>query len=117
MTKNKKDNAIILMGAFDKAGSELKLSTSEKSKILGIHPSTFVRNINKGYSPQSKTGELQLLFIQLYKALYQMTSGDKVLMQHWFCCDNKALNGSPKILCRSTDGLIRTMQYLKPFRP
>jgi hypothetical protein len=113
MTKQVKDSANLLMRAFDNAGSALELSISEKSKILGIHPSTFVRNLKKGYPPQSKIGELQLHFIQLYKALYQISSGDKALMHHWYNCDNKALNSSPQILCRSMNGMFRVTQYLQ----
>ena len=117
MTKQVKDSASLLMKAFDNAGSVLELSISEKSKILGIHPSTFVRNLNKGYPPQSKIGELQLHFIQLYKALYQICAGDKALMHHWYNCDNKALNSSPQILCRSINGMFRVTQYLQSLHP
>tara|TARA_R110001583_G_scaffold43801_1_gene139176 strand:- start:1552 stop:1761 length:210 start_codon:yes stop_codon:yes gene_type:complete len=59
----------------------------------------------------------QLHFIQLYKALYQISLGDKALIQHWFHCDNKALNGSPRILCQSIHGLFRTTQYLQALQP
>ncbi|MFT5295539.1 MAG: hypothetical protein ACI9YH_001554 [Colwellia sp.] len=117
MTKQVKDSASLLMKAFDKAASVLELSISEKSKILGIHPSTFVCNLNKGYPPQSKIGQRQLHFIQLYKVLYQICAGDKALMHHWYNCDNKALNDAPKVLCRSMNGMFRVTQYLQSLHP
>jgi hypothetical protein len=117
MTKQMKNSAILLMTAFDKAASVLELSISEKSKMLGIHPRTFVRNLEKGYLPGSKIGERQLHFIQLYKALYQISSGDIAFMQHWYNTDNKALNGSPRILCRSINDMLRVTQYLQSLHP
>jgi hypothetical protein len=113
MTKQVKHSANIVMKAFDNAASVLELSISEKSQILGIHPTAFIRNLKKGYPLQSKIGERQLHFIQLYKALYQVCSADKALMVYWYNCENKALNSSPKILCRSIDSMSRVTQYLE----
>jgi hypothetical protein len=117
MTKQVKNSASLLMKVFDLAASVLELSISEKSKMLGIHPRIFVRNLEKGYLPGSKIGERQLHFIQLYRALYQICAGDKALMKHWYNCDNQALNVAPKLLCRSINSMFRVTQYLQSLHP
>tara|TARA_R110000737_G_scaffold281832_1_gene288457 strand:- start:1839 stop:2201 length:363 start_codon:yes stop_codon:yes gene_type:complete len=106
----------VLMSAFNAACESLGVSRKDKSAILGVDTSTLSRKVNVGFEPSSKTGELQLHFIRLYRSLYSIAGGDKAFMQHWFSTDNKSLNGSPKALCLSIEGLFRTNQYLDAMR-
>ena len=112
----KSDPSTVLMTAFNKACAELNVSREDKSDILGINKSTLSRNVGTGFSPQSKTGELQLHFIRLYRSLYAISGGDSAFMNHWFNTENKALNGSPADLCRTIQGLFSVNQYLDAMR-
>lgn len=108
--------SIVLMSAFNKACEELSISRQDKSKILGVDVSTLHRKASVGFSPQSKTGELQLHFIRLYRSLFAIAGGDPEFMQHWYTTQNKALNGTPMTLCKTIQGLLSVNQYLDAMR-
>ncbi len=106
----------VLMKAFNNVCVALGVSTSQASLILGVNASTLSRNANKGFSPQSKTGELQLHFVRLYRALFAIAGGDSGFMNHWYRTNNKVLGGVPAQLCQSISGLIRINEYLDAMR-
>jgi len=113
---SKDDPALVLMKAFNNACEALKVSHSQKSQMLGVNVSTLTRNAIKGFAPDSKTGELQLHFIRLYRSLFAMAGGDVEFMRHWYSTANKALNGTPAVLCLKIEGLFRANQYLDAMR-
>ncbi|MFT6908482.1 MAG: hypothetical protein ACJAS1_005184 [Oleiphilaceae bacterium] len=111
----KPNQSEVLMKAFNNACDALKLGIKERSQLLGVSRATLNRNIH-GFSPESKTWELQLHFIRLYRSLYAIAGGDSEFMYHWFQTDNTALNGVPALICLKIDGLFRTNQYLDAMR-
>jgi hypothetical protein len=108
----------VLMNAFNNACLALSVSRDDKSEILGVNVASLSRKTkNKtGFPPTSKTGELQLNFIRIYRSLYAIAGGDNEFMQHWYQTHNKALNGAPSVLCKSIQGLISVNQYLDAMR-
>jgi len=112
----KHEPAIVLMTAFNNACEVLNVSRDDKSKILGLNKSTLSRKSNMGFSPKSKTGELQLHFIRIYRSLYAIAGGDSDFMSHWFTTENKALNGVPVLMCQTIQGLFSVNQYLDAMR-
>jgi hypothetical protein len=115
-TVKKSAPATVLMNAFNNASEALSLSRNDKIAILGINAATLSRKIDIGFSPQSKTGQLQLNFIGLYRSLYAIAGGDNEFMQHWYQTNNKDLNGVPNDLCKTRNGLIIVNQYLDVMR-
>ena len=115
-TVKKADPAAVLMKAFNNACGALNIGNAEKSNMLGVNVSTLSRNLDKGFSPDSKTGELQLHFVRLYRSLFAIAGGDIEFMNHWYHTKNNALNGAPDKLCLSIEGLFRTNQYLDAMR-
>jgi hypothetical protein len=112
----KKNPAEVLMNAFNAACKELGLDTTEKSEVLGVNRTTLTRNNTKGFLPNSKTGEIQLNFIRIYRSLYAIAGGDSEFMRHWFKTHNKGLNGVPTELCKKLEGVFRVNQYLDAMR-
>lgn len=110
------DKPVVLMKAFNNACEALNFSDKDKSKLLEVNKSILARNINKGFPLESKTGELQLQFIMLYRSLFAISGGDSEFMLHWFNTDNHALNDVPASLCLSSEGLLRTNEYLDTIR-
>ncbi|MCG6200782.1 MbcA/ParS/Xre antitoxin family protein [Psychromonas antarctica] len=104
------------MKAFNNACDALKLGVKERSQLLGVNRVTLNRNVHCGFSPKSKTWELQLHFIRLYRSLYAISGGNSEFMYHWFNTNNRALNGVPASICLKIDGLFRTNQYLDAMR-
>ncbi|NQZ33767.1 MAG: DUF2384 domain-containing protein [Oceanospirillaceae bacterium] len=112
----KAEKSAVLMKAFNNACDAMRISGADKSNMLGVNASTLSRNSIKGFSPDSKTGELQLHFIRLYRSLFAIAGGDNEFMYHWYSTNNAALNGVPAVLCLSIEGLFRTNQYLDAMR-
>ncbi len=106
----------VLMKAFNNACDTLKMNTKERSQLLGVNRTTLNRNVQHGFSPESKTWELQLHFIRLYRSLYAIAGGDAEFMSHWFQTSNTALNGIPASICLKIEGLFRINQYLDAMR-
>lgn len=111
----KPDPSYVLMKAFSNACLDLGLGVDEQSKLLGINRTTIKRN-SAGFSPDSKTGEIQLSFVRLYRSLFAIAGGDIEFMRHWFATENRALNGAPNQLCTKIEGLFRINQYLDAMR-
>ena len=114
--KHKSDQSVVLMKAFNNACQDLNVGSNEKSALLGVNRSTLARNNESGFLPESKTGEIQLNFIRIYRSLYAIAGGNVGFMQHWFSTDNKALNGKPAVLCQKLEGMFRVNMYLDAMR-
>ena len=112
----KSNPSVVLMKAFNNACDALKLDTKARSDLLGVNRTTLNRNALKGFAPESKTGELQLHFIRLYRSLFAIAGGDNRFMLHWFQTHNTALNGVPAKMCLTIAGLLRINQYLDAMR-
>jgi hypothetical protein len=84
--------------------------------LLDLNPSTYRRNIDKGFEPTSLKGQCQLFVIRLYRSLYAISGGDYEFMKHWFTTENSALHGTPKELIKAIDGLVLVNQYLDAMR-
>ncbi len=116
LVANQPNQSQTIMKAFTTACVDLDMSTTDRARMIGVNASTLSRNQQTGFSIDSKTAELQLNFIRLYRSLFAVAGGDHDFMKHWFRTKNKALNGVPAELCQSILGLIRTNQYLDAMR-
>jgi len=110
------DPDIIVLKAFTNACKELGISRDQASLIVGVDKATLNRNKHKGFNPRSKTGELCLQFVRLYRSLFAISGGDKGFMQHWMNTHNKALSGKPLELITTILGLMQTNEYLDAMR-
>ena len=110
------DSSLVLLKAFNNACSELSISREEAGKVLGVDKATLSRNKGKGFDPKSKTGELCLHFVRVYRSLFAISGGDRNFMRHWLSTDNNALGDSPLKLMFSIIGLIRVNEYLDAMR-
>jgi len=107
---------IVVLKAFTNACKELGVSRDEASLIVGVDKTTLTRNKHKGFDPSSKTGELCLQFVRLYRSLFAISGGDKGFMRHWLNTHNKAMSGKPSELILSILGLIQVNEYLDAMR-
>jgi hypothetical protein len=71
-------DAQLLQQAVLRAADELQLSRAALARVLGKDRSTLTRA--KGIDPASKTGELALLLIRLYRSLAVLVGNDRQLL-------------------------------------
>ena len=64
----------------------------------------------------SKTGELALLLVRVYRSLFALFGGNLVDMQHFLRTDNRHLDAPPLSLMMQVQGLVRVVEYLDAIR-
>ncbi len=109
----KPDAAHVLAKALLNAGRELGLTQAELGAIVGKDRTAISRG---GIDPDSKAGELALLMIRAYRALFALVGGDAAQMKHWVHTDNHHVGGVPSAQIRSVQGLLRVVEYLDAIR-
>lgn len=108
---------VVALKAFNNACKELGLSRDDASLVIGVDKTTLSRNKDKGFDPNNtKSGELCLQLVRVYRSLFAIAGGDKQFMRHWLTSENTALSGQPLKLMFSIDGLFRVNEYLDAMR-
>lgn len=107
------DPAAVLAEAYANAGKYLGLTQSDLGAIIGKDRSSISRG---RITPESKAGELAMLFIRCYRALHVLVGGDPAQMQHWMHTENLHTGGIPAEQVKSIQGLSRVLDYLDAIR-
>lgn len=107
------DQASVLAEALTNAGKHLGMSQADLGHIIGKDRSAISRG---RLDPHSKAGELALLFLRCYRALYVLVGGDHRQMQHWMKTENLHTGGVPMEQAKTVQGLITILEYLDAMR-
>lgn len=95
------------------AAEELGVSKAEIGAIIGRDRTTIYRN---GVDPDSKPGELALMFIRIYRSLYALMGGDRDNMRHFLRTENRGTHGVPVEQLRQIQGMVTVCTYLDAMR-
>ncbi len=107
------DRASVLAEAFANAGKQLGFTQAALGKIVGKDRSS----ISRGHlDPEGKDGELALLFIRCYRALFVLVGGEEAAMRHWMHTENRHTGGVPAEQVKTVSGLIAVLEYLDALR-
>jgi len=108
----------VLTGAVLRASALLEITQSGLAHILGLSPSTVSRMANGTYTldDQKKEWELSALFVRLFRSLDAVIGSNDSAARAWLNGHNSTLTGRPIELIRSTEGLVRVVQYLDAAR-
>lgn len=107
------DKTEVLAEALLNAGKALGMSQTDLGQVIGKDRSVISRG---RIEPDSKSGELALLLIRIYRALYVLVGGDPAQMQHWMRTENIHTGGVPSDQIKSVQGLTRVLEYLDAMR-
>jgi len=105
--------AEVLTRALVRAGKELGLTQLDLGTIVGRDRTALSRG---AVAPDSKSGELALLLIRIYRALFALVGGEPRQMKHWMHTHNHHVGGVPAELVRTVPGLMRVVEYLDAIR-
>ncbi len=117
--RTRPDLTTVLTRATLAAAERLHLRQRDLAAILGISEASVSRlqhGTGRVVHPESKEGELALLFLRAWRSLDAMVGGDDRAARVWFHADNLHLGGTPAQLVRSAEGLVRVVQYLDAMR-
>ena len=107
------DKASVLAEAFSNAGKLLGMTQADLGAIIGKDRSAVSRG---QIDPASKDGELALLFIRCYRALFVLVGGEPEQMRHWMRTENLHTGGVPAEQVKTIPGLIAVLNYLDAIR-
>lgn len=109
--------ASVLSKAVARAAEQLYVSRALLARVLGVSPATVTRLYSGDYvlDQGRKEWEFALLFVRAFRALDSIV-GNESSARAWLNSENRALNGRPVDLIRSTEGLVRVVQYLDASR-
>jgi plasmid maintenance system antidote protein VapI len=112
------DPGVTLAKATARAASLLGLSGSALAAVIGASEATVSRIVRgeRPLAPDSKSGELALLLVRLYRSLDALVGNDEAKRLAWMRSANDALGGRPDERIRSVAGLVAAVDYLDGMR-
>ena len=111
------DPAGVLTRAVLSAAVRLGVRNRQLAEILGTSEASVSRlSSRRLLEPESKQGELALLFLRLFRSLDALVGGDETKARAWLHAENSHLAGVPAQLIRRVEGLVDVVQYLDGMR-
>ena len=111
------DPAPVLAKAVLSAAARLGLRNRHLAAVIGSSEASVSRlQHGRGLDPDTKEGELALLFLRLYRSLDALVGGDDDKARHWLHAENDHLAGMPAERIRTVEGLVDVVQYLDAMR-
>ncbi|MEO8621408.1 MAG: MbcA/ParS/Xre antitoxin family protein [bacterium] len=108
---------LVLAKAALSAAERLGLRNKQLAWVIGSSEASVSRLQNgRGLDPESKEGELALLFLRLYRSLDALVGGDDAKARDWLNAMNDHLGGTPAERIRGIEGLVDVVQYLDAMR-
>lgn len=107
----------VLAKAVLAAAARLGLRNRHLAAVLGSSEASISRlQHERGLDPETKEGELALLFLRLYRSLDALVGGDDDKARLWLHADNQHVGGTPADRIRTVEGLVDVVQYLDAMR-
>jgi hypothetical protein len=111
------DAGSVLARAVLAAANRLGIRNNRLAEVIGTSEATVSRlSAGRTLDPQSKQGELALLFVRLYRSLDALVGGDDSQARAWLHAENSHLGGVPAEQIRRVEGLVDVIQYLDGMR-
>lgn len=107
----------VLAKALVNAQDWLGLTQQELAAVVGLHRSSIGRIKKEGMlDPSSKSGELALLLIRVFRDLYALFGGQRQDIRHFLRTPNHHTGGTPVEQMGQVQGLVRVLEYLDAIR-
>lgn len=111
------DPRAVLTRATLAAAERLALRNRQLAAIIGTSEASISRlSSGRALDPDSKEGELALMFLRLYRSLDALVGGDDSKSRTWLHSRNDHLGGIPAERIRTVEGLVDVVQYLDAMR-
>jgi plasmid maintenance system antidote protein VapI len=100
-----------------RAAERLGLSQRELASVLGVSAASLSRlGRSRQVEPETKEGELALLFVRAFRSLDALVGGEADAARAWFHAENLHLGGVPAEMVQKIDGLVHVLEYLDVLR-
>lgn len=117
LLKPSTDKKVVLAKAVLNAADQLDLKQAQLAAVLGMHRTAISKlKSNPELDPATKQGELAVMLIRIYRALYSLMGGDLEWMRHFMKTHNTATGGIPVEQIESIGGLMAVLQFVDAMR-
>jgi hypothetical protein len=107
----------VLAKALLSAADRLGLRAKHVATVIGSSEASISRlQRDRGLDPDTKEGELALLFLRVFRSLDTLMGGDDAKSHAWLHAHNDHLAGVPAERIRTVEGLVDVVQYLDAMR-
>ena len=111
------DPASVLTKATLAAAERLGLRNRQLAAVIGTSEASVSRLSGaRALDPDTKEGELALMFLRLFRSLDALLGGDDSKSRTWLHSRNHHLGGIPAERIRTIEGLVDVVQYLDAMR-
>ena len=111
------DPGPVLARAVLAAAERLGLRARHLADVIGSSEASVSRlQHGRPLDPDTKEGELALLFLRVYRSLDAVMGGDDAKSRAWLHAENTHLAGVPANRLRTAEGLVDVVQYLDAMR-
>jgi DNA-binding XRE family transcriptional regulator len=106
--------AAVITKAVTNAAERLGLSARALASVLGVSEASISRMKRQDYLLErgSKSFELAVLLIRLFRSLDAIVGGDEAVARQWLRNDNRAFGAAPAEKILSIAGLTDVLAYL-----
>ena len=116
-TAHRAEPGSVLARATLAAAARLGLRNRQLALVIGSSEASVSRlQVGRSLVPESKEGELALLFLRLYRSLDALVGGDDAHALAWMSAHNDHLGAVPVERIQSIEGLVDVVQYLDAMR-
>jgi hypothetical protein len=111
------DAADVLSKAVRAAAVRLGLKSRDLALVLGSSEASVSRlSKGRGLDPDSKEGEIALLFLRVYRSLDALVGGDDARARQWLVAHNDHIGSVPLDRMKAVEGLVDVVHYLDAMR-
>src|SRR5215471_1160732 len=108
---------LVVAKAVLSAADRLGLRNRHLAAVIGSSEASVSRlQHGRGLDPDTKEGELALLFLRLYRSLDALVGGDDDKARAWLFAENEHVTGIPAERIKTVEGLVDVVQYLDAMR-
>jgi DNA-binding XRE family transcriptional regulator len=111
--------SVVLTKAIIRVAEQLDVGQGALAKILGISAPTVSRMFKGKWliaENDSKTWELAVTLVRVFRSLGAMVGGNEEHVKEWFHAENTHLGGIPAELAFTIEGLTNVARYLDAMR-
>lgn len=106
--------ADVVARAVLEAGARMGLTDGQLAQVIGVSGTTVSRMRKGEYAPapESKTFELAVHLLRLFRGVDAILGGDDVAVRSWMTTENTALHARPVDMISSIQGLMEVATYV-----
>lgn len=117
LAKPSTDRKVVLATAVLNVAEQLDLKQAQLGAVLGMQRTAISRMKSKPeLDPESKQGELAVMLIRIYRALFSLMDGDLEWMRHFMKSHNNVTGGVPQEQIQTVVGLMSVLQFVDAMR-